>query len=62
MYIADLDAIEGKTSNLDLVSKINQILPVMLDSGTFDPESVEEALQFQISDCSHRNIANTGPS
>lgn len=45
IYIADLDAIEGKTSNLDLVSKINQILPVMLDSGTFDPESVEDALQ-----------------
>ena len=45
IYIADLDAIEGEGSNRDLVNKVNQILPVMLDSGAFDPDSVEKALQ-----------------
>ena len=45
IYIADLDAIEGRDSNLDLVGNINQILPVMLDSGACDLESVAEALQ-----------------
>ncbi len=46
IYIADLDAIEGKDSNLDLVGKINQVLPVMLDCGASDMDSVFEALQF----------------
>lgn len=46
IYIADLDAIEGKASNLDLVGKINQVLPVMLDCGASDMDSVFEALQF----------------
>lgn len=45
VYIADLDAIEGEGSNLDLISKINQILPVMLDCGASDLDSVSEALQ-----------------
>lgn len=46
IYIADLDAIENKGSNRDLVGKINQVLPVMLDCGACDPESVTEALKF----------------
>lgn len=45
IYIADLDAIEGRDSNRDLVSTINQILPVMLDCGAYDLDSVDEALQ-----------------
>lgn len=45
IYIADLDAIEGRDSNRDLVRTINQILPVMLDCGAYDLDSVDEALQ-----------------
>lgn len=45
MYIADLDAIEKKGSNLDIVGEINQIIPVMLDCGASDLDSVTEALQ-----------------
>ena len=45
IYIADLDAIEGRDSNLDLVRNINQILPVMLDCGAYDQDSVDQALQ-----------------
>ena len=46
LYIADLDAIEGTDSNLDMVGEINQIIPVMLDCGASDLYSVMEALQF----------------
>ncbi|CDG64694.1 hisA/hisF family protein [Methanobacterium sp. MB1] len=46
LYIADLDSIEHKGSNLDLVGKINKLLPVMLDCGAHDPESVTKALKF----------------
>jgi len=45
LYIADLDAIEGRNSNRDLVGEINQIIPVMLDCGASDLDSVREALQ-----------------
>lgn len=45
IYIADLDAIEGRDSNQDQVGKINQILPVMLDCGASGLDSVSEALQ-----------------
>ncbi len=45
IYIADLDAIEGREPNLDLVRSINKDLPVMLDCGACDLDSVEEALQ-----------------
>nr|WP_319372953.1 HisA/HisF family protein [uncultured Methanobacterium sp.] len=45
LYIADLDAIEGKDSNEDLVGKINQFIPVMLDCGANDIDSVSGALQ-----------------
>ena len=33
IYIADLDAIEGNSSNLKIAGEINQIIPVMFDSG-----------------------------
>jgi len=46
IYIADLDAIEKKGSNLELVRKINHILPVMLDWGVKDLLSFEFALEF----------------
>lgn len=46
IYIADLDSIEGTGSNLELVSKINQFLPVMLDCGANDLNSVREALKY----------------
>lgn len=45
LYIADLDAIEGNDSNGDLVGEINQFIPVMLDCGANDIDSVFEALQ-----------------
>lgn len=46
IYVADLDAIEKKGSNLELVQKINHILPVMLDWGVKDFKSFEFALDF----------------
>ncbi len=45
IYIADLDAIECKGSNLDIIEKINNILPVMLDCGANDIVSVNKALK-----------------
>ncbi len=33
LYVADLDAITGNGSNLEIVKKINSIIPVMLDAG-----------------------------
>lgn len=46
IYIADLDAIEKRGSNMDIVHEVNQIIPVMLDCGASDLDSVTEALQF----------------
>jgi phosphoribosylformimino-5-aminoimidazole carboxamide ribotide isomerase len=46
IYLADLDAIEGKGSNLELVKKINNLLPVMLDGGVRDFQSFKFALGF----------------
>jgi phosphoribosylformimino-5-aminoimidazole carboxamide ribotide isomerase len=46
IYIADLDAIEKKGSNLELIRKINHILPVMMDWGVKDFKSFEFALEF----------------
>ncbi|NYB52146.1 MAG: HisA/HisF family protein [Methanobacteriaceae archaeon] len=45
LYIADLDSIDGKGSNLDVVREINSHIPVMLDCGAHDLDSVKEALQ-----------------
>jgi phosphoribosylformimino-5-aminoimidazole carboxamide ribotide isomerase len=44
IYIADLDSIGGKGSNLELVDKINLIIPVMLDCGAYDMDSVCKAI------------------
>jgi phosphoribosylformimino-5-aminoimidazole carboxamide ribotide isomerase len=46
IYLADLDAIEGKGNNLEMVKKINHILPVMLDWGVRDFKSFQFALKF----------------
>jgi len=44
IYVADLDAIEGKGSNLEKIRRINHILPVMLDWGVKDFKSFQFAL------------------
>ncbi|MCE7698861.1 MAG: HisA/HisF family protein [Methanobacterium paludis] len=44
MYIADLDAIEGTGSNLNVIKGINRIIPVMLDAGANDVHSVGKTL------------------
>ncbi len=45
IYIADLDSIEGKGSNQEIVGEINQFIPVMLDCGADDLDSVALALR-----------------
>lgn len=42
MYIADLDKIEGVGDNSSLISKVNEIIPVMLDNGISTPDDIEE--------------------
>jgi phosphoribosylformimino-5-aminoimidazole carboxamide ribotide isomerase len=44
MYIADLDAIEGTGSNLNVIKEINRIIPVMFDAGANDVPSVGKIL------------------
>lgn len=39
VYIADLDAIEGKGHNLDVVGRVNHVLPVILDAGVNDSQT-----------------------
>ena len=46
IYLADLDAIEGKGSNLEIAGRINHILPVMLDWGVKDLKSFDFALDY----------------
>lgn len=46
IYVADLDAIEGRGSNLEIVQKINHVLPVTLDWGVKDIKSFSFALDF----------------
>lgn len=46
IYVADLDAIEGRGSNLEIVQKINHVLPVTLDWGVRDIKSFSFALDF----------------
>lgn len=46
IYLADLDAIEGGGSNLEIARKINHILPVMLDWGVKDFQGFQFALDF----------------
>lgn len=45
IYLADLDSIECTGSNMELASKINKIIPVMLDAGVNDFEDVENILK-----------------
>ncbi len=44
IYIADLDAINGSGSNLQIAGEINNILPVMLDSGVNSFKEIEKIL------------------
>ncbi len=41
LYVADLDRIEGCGNNSKLISKINQIIPVLLDNGISNIEDVK---------------------
>lgn len=45
IYIADLDAIEGKGSNFQVIKDINDIVSVTLDCGASDIKSVKTALE-----------------
>ena len=44
IYIADLDAIEGTSSNLKIAGEINKIIPVMLVSGIKNSDGVQKIL------------------
>jgi phosphoribosylformimino-5-aminoimidazole carboxamide ribotide isomerase len=46
IYIADLDAIEGNGSNNDIIKKINDIIPVILDAGANNVDMVNNLLKF----------------
>lgn len=46
IYIADLDLIEKKGHNLDKIKMINNILPIILDSGIRDIKSFEFFLDY----------------
>lgn len=46
IYLADLDAIEGTGSNMELASNVNKIIPVMLDAGIKDSHEVENVLKY----------------
>lgn len=46
IYIADLDLIEKKGHNLDVIKMINTILPVMLDSGIKNFDSFKFYLDY----------------
>lgn len=42
LYIADLDKIEGCGDNSQIISQINEIIPVLLDNGISKVEDLEE--------------------
>jgi phosphoribosylformimino-5-aminoimidazole carboxamide ribotide isomerase len=46
IYIADLDAIEGKGFNRDVIRRVNNIIPVMLDCGAHNLESTLKGLEI----------------
>ncbi len=54
MYVADLDAIEKTGSNLQIVSQMNHIIPVMLDAGIGNVEDV-----LKVSDAADKVIIAT---
>jgi hisA/hisF family protein len=45
MYIADLDSIENKGSNFNVIEKVNRYIPVMLDCGARNVFDVQKALE-----------------
>ncbi len=45
MYVADLDAIENKDNNFNIIKQINSIIPVILDSGANDVYKTKKALE-----------------
>lgn len=45
MYIADLDSIENRGSNFDVIEKLNEYIPVMLDCGARNVFDVGKALE-----------------
>ncbi|HIH61602.1 MAG TPA: HisA/HisF family protein [Methanobacteriales archaeon] len=46
IYIADLDAITGQGSNIQIVQEINHLIPVMLDFGVQDFKAFEFGLKI----------------
>ena len=46
IYIADLDAIEGNGFNHDIIQRINDIIPVILDAGANNVNKVNNLLKF----------------
>ncbi len=46
LYVADLDAIEARGSNIHLVKQMNHIIPVMFDFGVRDLKSFEIGLKI----------------
>lgn len=46
IYIADLDSIDSKGNNLDLVKQVNMILPVILDWGVDSFDKFKLGLEF----------------
>ena len=44
IYIADLDSIEGNSSNLQIAGEINQIIPVMFDPGIKNSVGLQKIL------------------
>ena len=45
IYIADLDSIENRASNFDVIQEVNKEISVMLDSGASNVSDVEKALE-----------------
>ena len=45
VYIADLDKIENKGDNSELILKINKILPVILDNGANSIDDINSAFR-----------------
>ncbi|MGB9938111.1 MAG: HisA/HisF family protein [Methanobacterium sp.] len=46
IYIADLDAIENRGSNFEIIKKINDYISVMVDCGAANIDDAEKALRF----------------
>ena len=42
LYVADLDAISGNGSNLEIVKEINSVIPVMLDAGIINRADIKK--------------------